>query len=141
MIMVLRALLVFWLLASPLIGLFGGWPAMGAVAGINVLLAWWIGMGPVEIAAVAAVGAGATVFSGVLNKRHALAREMMAAAGLGLVVGLVTRPLFGLLGMSLLPVTRLLAHSRKVLLWALMPALIRLFASAFLALWLLVVAW
>ena len=137
--MLAKVLLVFWFWTAPLLSLVLGWPGWVGVVAADLGLGWWLGMTFKEWAVMAAVGAGAVVLTWVFGRRYSR-RELIAAAGLGLVLGLVTRPIVGLLGGGLLPYLELSRRSRKLLWLAFVAPLVRVLTALGFGLWLLLLA-
>jgi hypothetical protein len=136
----LRAFLVFWFWIAPLLALAAGWPGLAAVITVDLVLGWQGDMGAGELLVMAGTGAGATAASWALGRRYPL-RELLAAVGMGLALGLVTRPIVGLLGGGVLPYLELSRHPRRVLLLAFSAPLVRVLAALAFGLWLLLALW
>lgn len=139
--MLVKTVLVFWFWVAPLLGLLAGWPGLGLVLLVDLFLAWQVGGVTGGLAAMALLGGAALSFSILLGRKYGLGRELVAAAGLGFVLGLVTRPAIGLAGTGLLPALLLLRRSRTRLFLAFLSPLIRLLTALAFGLWLLIMAW
>jgi len=135
-----KTLLVFWFWVAPLVGLLAGWPGLALVMAFDLFFAWLLGGGAGSLFLLALLGAAALAASALLGRKYALDRELVAAAGLGFVLGLVTRPPLGVAGAGLLPAL-LLRRTRRRLLLAFLAPLIRLCTALAFGLWLLITAW
>ncbi|MGB9920121.1 MAG: hypothetical protein ACPLPT_05270 [Moorellales bacterium] len=138
--MLAKVLLVFWFWTAPLLSLAAGWPGWVGVVAADLGLGWWLGTSLQDWVIMAGVGTATVVGGWVLGRRYS-PRDLIAAAGLGLVLGLVTRPIVGLLGGGLLPYMELSRRSQKYLWLALAAPLVRVLTALGFGLWLMLLAW
>lgn len=135
--MLVQTGLVLWFWTAALISVLAGWPGLALVLVVDLFFAWQLGYGATGLMAAMAAGAGALSAAALLARQYAPDGELVAAAGLAVVFGLVTKPILGLASASLLALLLSRHRSCRTLLLAFLAPVLRFTTAVTLGIWLL----